>query len=371
MQDAESVDTLLENLFKNGYAGGLFWQYQPDAGDPWMKGFVTASPSLAKLARAHVDVKFDGQSDGKLSVVASSTAGGKVTASPVGRVDTGTTVTITAAPDAGYEFTGWSGDTTAAASVNPITVKAIKDRSILANFRPAAGTNLLKNGDFASTANWQLNVSTQGKAVATVSYAAGQADINITAADTANWYVQLMQGGFPLQAGGTYVVSFDAWANAPRAVQVGLTTSDWNWQDGKNVSVTASKATYQVELAALKTLADGTTGVIQFNIGEVVSTLHIDNVILVAKGASPVLGRDANLSSPRIRLGASRRGLSWSAGKALAKAGNLVVTDLRGEEVGRFRLAAGASQGTVAAHLPQGLLLARIEGAGATLFLSE
>jgi hypothetical protein len=373
MQDAESVDTLLENLFKNGYAGGLFWQYQPDAGDTWMQGFVTASPSLAKLARAHADVKFDGKSDGKLSVVASSTAGGKVTASPVGRVDSGTTVTITAAPDAGYEFTGWSGDTTAAASVNPIKVKAIKDRSILANFRPAAGTNLLKNGDFASAAStaWQLNISTQGKAVATVSYAAGQADINITTADTANWYVQLMQGGFPLQAGGTYVISFDAWANAPRDVQVGLTTSDWKWQDGKNVSVTATKATYQVELAALKTLADGTTGVIQFNIGEVVSTLHIDNVILVAKVGSPVLGRDLARPAPGMRLSASRRGLSWSAGMALAKPGELRVTDLRGREVGRFSLAAGASRGTIPAHLPQGLLLARIEGAGATLFFSE
>ncbi len=67
MQDAESVDTLLENLYKNGYAGGQFWQYQPDGGDAWMKGFVTASPSLAKFARAHAgDVAFDGVSDGIL-----------------------------------------------------------------------------------------------------------------------------------------------------------------------------------------------------------------------------------------------------------------------------------------------------------------
>jgi hypothetical protein len=208
MQDAEAVDSLLENLYKNGYAGGLFWQYQPDAGDPWMKGFETSAPSLAKFARAHPeDVKFDGVSDGKLSVVASASVGGRVTASPVGRVDSGTTVTLTAVPDAGFEFTGWSGDTAAAATVNPLTVKVVKDRAILAGFRPAAGTNLLKNGDFATNANWQFSVSAEGAAQGTISYAAGQADINITAAGAENWHLQLMQGGFALQPGAVFILS--------------------------------------------------------------------------------------------------------------------------------------------------------------------
>lgn len=372
MQDAESVDTLLENLYKNGYAGGLFWQYQPDAGDTWMKGFATAAPSLAKLARAHADdVKFDGVSDGKLSVVASATAGGKVAASPLGRVDTGTTVTITATPDAGYEFAGWSGDTTAAATVNPLKVKALKDRSILANFRPAAGSNMLKNGDFASDANWQFNVHTDSGAAATVSYAAGQADINITVAGKQNWYAQLMQGGFPLQAGATYVVSFDAWANAPRDVGLGLTTSDWIWQSGASASVTAAKANYQLELTALPTVAAGATGVLQFNIGEAASTLHIDNVILVAKGSSPIRDRGPARAAQGIRLTASAGGLAWSAPVPLPAAAELAVFDLAGAEVGRYRLPAGLSHGTVPAVLPRGLFLARLPGSAGTLFLSE
>jgi hypothetical protein len=372
MQDAESVDTLLENLFKNGYAGGMFWQYQPDAGDPWMKGFATASPSLAKLARDHkADVAFDGVSDGKLSVVASATAGGRVAASPAGRVDTGTTVALTATADAGYEFAGWSGDTTAAASVNPLKVKAMKDRSILANFRPAAGTNLLKNGDFASGANWEFNVHTDSGAAATVSYAAGQADINVTIGGKQNWFVQLMQGGFPLQAGGTYVVSFDAWADAPREIQVGLTTSDWAWQSGQNASLTATKANYQVELTALPTVAAGTMGMLQFNLGGAVSAFHIDNVILAAKGASPIARRAVAAAAPGLRMAALGGGLAWSTRAPLTAPSELVIGDLRGREVGRFPLAAGQAQGRIEARLPRGLFLARIGAQGESLFASE
>jgi hypothetical protein len=372
MQDAESVDTLLENLHKTGYAGGLFWQYQPDAGDAWMKGFATAAPSLAKFARAHAaDVKFDGVSDGKLSVAASAGVGGKVVASPVGRVDTGTTVTLMATPDAGYDFIGWSGDTTAPASVNPLKVKAMKDRTILAEFRPAAGTNLLKNGDFASDADWQFNVSAEGTAKGAISYAAGQADIDITTAGAQNWHVQLMQGGFALQAGATYAVSFDAWASVARDVQVGLTTTDWKWQSGANASVTTGKKNYQVEVTALATVTAGTLGVIQFNIGETVSTLHLDNVIVVAKGSSPIRDRGPFRAAQRVRLASSAGGLAWSAAAPLAAAAELAVFDLAGAELGRYRLPAGRSRGTVPAILPRGLFLARLDGSEGALFLSR
>jgi hypothetical protein len=372
MQDAESVDTLLENLYKNGYAGGLFWQYQPDAGDAWMKGFATASPSLAKFARAHADdVKFDGVSDGKLSVVASASVGGKVTASPSGRVDTGTTVTLLATADAGYDFIGWSGDTSAAASVNPLIVKAMKDRSILAEFRPAAGTNLLKNGGFASDANWQFNIHTEAGAAGTASYAAGQADLNITAKGAENWSIQLMQGGFALQAGGTYTVSFEAWANAPRDIQVGLTTGDWIWQSGSPVSLTAEKKNYQIELTTLPTLAAGAMGVLQFNIGDVVSTVHFDNVIVVAKGASPVRQRALSRQADRMGLSSSGGLLRWSIGSPLKSATMLAVMDLEGRELIRIPIAAGQAHGAVPAHLPAGLLLARLEGAGTRFFVGE
>jgi hypothetical protein len=30
----------------------MFWQYQRDGGDPWMKGFATAGPQLKAFAEA-------------------------------------------------------------------------------------------------------------------------------------------------------------------------------------------------------------------------------------------------------------------------------------------------------------------------------
>jgi List-Bact-rpt repeat protein/carbohydrate binding protein with CBM4/9 domain/cellulase (glycosyl hydrolase family 5) len=362
MQDAESVDTLLENLYKTGYAGGMFWQYQPDAGDTWMKGFATASPSLAKLARAHAaDVAFDGVSDGKMGVVVSSSAGGLATASPTGRVAAGTLVTVTAKADAGYEFIGWSGDTTAAAAVNPLLVKVVKDRSILAEFRPSAGTNLLKNGDFSALTAWEFSASAEGAAKGTVSYAAGQADIQITAAGTMDWHLQLQQGGFPLQAGATLVVSFDAWADADRAVNLGLTTTAWAWQGGASVNVTTLKKNYQVELKATDTLPAGTLGVLQFNIGEKVSTLHIDNVVLALKGGSPIHGRVAVRAAPRLELIAASGSLAWKTTFPLAASAELVVRDLRGREIGRFSLPSGASSGVLPAYFAPGRFTAELD----------
>lgn len=370
MQDAEKVDTLLENLFKNGYAGGLFWQYQRDGGDPWMMGFSTSAPSMAALKRAHPeDVTFDGLSDGKFSMVASGSVGGRVSVSPAGRVASGTVVTLTATPDKDYEFVGWAGDTTVASTVNPLSITVLKDRNLVANFRPAAGSNLLKNGDFASvTTDWTFSTTNTSTARGTISYAAKQADITITAAGAQNWHAQLMQGGFALEAGATYVLSFDAWSNVARDVAIGLTTTDWNWQGGSSVSVTTTRKTFQVELAASDSVEPGTVGVLQFNIGDVVSQLHIDDVILMRKGGTSAVRRSSSRASA-LEVRATATGLGWTLPEAAATATAMVVRDAAGREIARAEIAAGRTSGRLDASLPRGLLLVEVPGVGASRLL--
>lgn len=61
-----------------------------------------------------------------------TTAGPGGTVSPGGTFPAGTPATVTALPDAGYDFSGWSGD--AAGTVNPVTVLMDRDRNVQANF---------------------------------------------------------------------------------------------------------------------------------------------------------------------------------------------------------------------------------------------
>ena len=65
--------------------------------------------------------------------VAANLSGGTVTRAPdQPNYAAGTAVTLTATPDVGWHFTGWTGDTTAAA--NPLGLVITRNRSLTANF---------------------------------------------------------------------------------------------------------------------------------------------------------------------------------------------------------------------------------------------
>jgi uncharacterized repeat protein (TIGR02543 family) len=71
-----------------------------------------------------------------LTVNANPSNGGTITQSPTGSSHlAGTPVTVTATPNAGYEFAGWSGDITGSSTTNPMTVVMDADKVLTANFR--------------------------------------------------------------------------------------------------------------------------------------------------------------------------------------------------------------------------------------------
>jgi len=71
-----------------------------------------------------------------LTVNANPSNGGTITQSPTGSSHlAGTPVTVTATPNAGYEFAGWSGDITGSSTTNPMTVVMDGNKNITANFR--------------------------------------------------------------------------------------------------------------------------------------------------------------------------------------------------------------------------------------------
>jgi len=278
------VDTLMTYLNKAGYAGGLGWQYQPDQGDPWLKGFTTFGHSMKQAYRADSNsIKLTGMTDNTFLVMASAGNGGKVISSATGRVESGASVTINATANDGYTFSGWTGDTTSTEA--ELTIKSVKkDWSILANFVPDAGTNLIAGGDFSDDTKWSFYAATDN--TASVAYDNDQAKVTITKSDTLSYHIQLTQGGIALDSGVTYVVSFDAWSSAARDMAIGLSTAaTWHFQGGANFSITDTKATYTADITP-----DSTTdaGILQFNCGNSKLPVYIDNVSFVKKAGSPV-----------------------------------------------------------------------------------
>jgi len=351
MQDAGKVDTLLTYLDKAGYAGGMGWQYQPDAGDPWMLGFATFGHSLRQAYKADSNsIKLGAAGNSSFSVSIAASNGGSVTASVAGRVDSGKADTIKAVASTGYSFSGWTGDTagTKITGATLVIAKVAKDYALQANFTPDAGTNLIKGGTFTTTAdqaNWELGIYPTPANAGTVSYTAGQAAITITATDTTNYGTQLRQGSIQIDSLATYLVTFDASASAARDIAVTLTTGDWKWQSSATASLTTTKTSFTVELTSNITTA---AGLVQFCVGKVLSSVTIDNVTMTRKSSSilPHAGSASSASWSLVRNGAS---LAWTRSDVVRSGGTMRLVDASGQELSRSSVPAGARSGTIAA----------------------
>jgi hypothetical protein len=94
------------------------------------------------------------------------------------------------------------------------------EQSVFVNIiRP--GQNMAANGDFSlGTTSWTLALSGTGNA--TWSIVSGAANIHVVSAGTTLSSIQLRQDGLKLVQGSQYVLEFDAWASAKRAMEVRL-----------------------------------------------------------------------------------------------------------------------------------------------------
>jgi uncharacterized repeat protein (TIGR02543 family) len=69
----------------------------------------------------------------KYTLTASTSGSGTVSLSPTGgSYASGTSVTVTATPSSGYQFTGWSGDVSG--TTNPVTIQISRNTSVVASF---------------------------------------------------------------------------------------------------------------------------------------------------------------------------------------------------------------------------------------------
>jgi uncharacterized repeat protein (TIGR02543 family) len=376
LKDAMNIDSAMAILWNKGYAGGLYWKYFEDGDDPWMKGFPTCGHPLAAMYRAHTDaIKISPILDTMKLIVVSSTTGGSATATPSGKVKPGTLVTLVAAPDAGYEFLGWTGDTTAAATVTTFVVKATRDLTVIAKFGPAAGTSLLKNGDFAAgSTGWSTWVDKAGGDTAEIVISGGVATTTLTATGTKNYLTQLYQGGFGLDSGVTYLLSFDASSTGARPLSIGVK------HDG-NVDQMWSIAGYKYDDFTLSETVQSFTSeftmdttdaavVFQFNQGASLLPVTIDNVVLAKKQTNTGVFSGVKHHASELKVRRSVGGLEWTLPEALTASSYLRVVDAQGRVVARSLVEAGSTRGSVAASLPGQTLFVGLEGRSGAVVLA-
>jgi uncharacterized repeat protein (TIGR02543 family) len=121
---------------------------QTETGSNFKIGFFVGAQGLNNVWFDDVELYADGPA-AKFSFTTSA-ANGNVTLSPAGGTyDAGTTAIATATPDAGYKFTGWSGDLSGA--TNPVSVLMDKNINVTANFALITYTlsASASNGDIA------------------------------------------------------------------------------------------------------------------------------------------------------------------------------------------------------------------------------
>ncbi|WP_444980888.1 InlB B-repeat-containing protein, partial [Paenibacillus koleovorans] len=102
--------------------------------DPFTAGlFVTANQDGTTGTAQFSNVQWPGSSSPPQYTLSTSATNGSVTLSPSGGTyASGTVVTVTATPNSGYSFAGWSGDLSG--TTNPTTITMSGNKSVTASF---------------------------------------------------------------------------------------------------------------------------------------------------------------------------------------------------------------------------------------------
>lgn len=160
--------------------------------------------------------------------------------------------------------------------------KPVKEVSLR---NPDATGNYINNGDFATAedldddSDWKFLTALSGEGTAEIK--SNEMVISTTNAGTADYSIQLVQAGLPMQKGGKYKVSFDAYADEARAMITDISAPDHNYTRYLNdtkVDLTTEKKTYTYEFQM--TGSDDANGRLEFNLGNTASTatVHLSNV---------------------------------------------------------------------------------------------
>lgn len=145
--------------------------------------------------------------------------------------------------------------------------------------------NYITNGEFSvaedlsDDADWKFLTAEGGKGSAKIENK--EIVISTTEAGKQDYSIQLVQPNLPIRKGGTYTVSFDAYADTARTMKVDVSAPDRSFARylaDTDVNLTTDKQTYTYTFKMEK--ADDANGRLEFNLGKTdnTATVHITNV---------------------------------------------------------------------------------------------
>jgi len=242
----------------------------------------------------------------------------------------GDKVTLTARPDRGYVFDGWSGTGTSNSKDTVIEVTLSASTNITARFVLSAdGTNLVVNGDFSDGMNgWALNKWGNSQASESVGPNGITITINTLPTDNKITDLQLVQATLPLLKGNTYRVSFDASATAARTmlVMAQLGETPWTSYFEKTVELTTNKESYIIEFEMTEN--NNEIARLGFNIGNENPSVTIGNISVILLQGNVSIA-DKNIPQANVKKSSLKVTAKKSAISVKFKAKNSGTTDLR------------------------------------------
>ncbi|WP_246055333.1 carbohydrate binding domain-containing protein [Pseudalkalibacillus caeni] len=138
---------------------------------------------------------------------------------------------------------------------------------------------------------WNFILVADAKATASVNEESRELSVKIGEPGDAPEAVQLNQKGIPLIKGNDYQLTFDARADIPRTIQVGILNKDGSlaYSGMKSVALSPEMETHTVSF----TMGDNNSdyeGQVVFNMGEATGDLYLDNVSMIKTTSMPDYG---------------------------------------------------------------------------------
>ncbi len=157
--------------------------------------------------------------------------------------------------------------------------------------QPDDSGNYIVNGDFGvaedltDASGWSFLTTLGGEAAASID--GGALRVDTANAGTVDYSVQLVQPDLPMAKGGEYEVSFEAWADAPRTMKVGVSAPDRGYiryLEDTVVQLSTERQSYTFTFTM--TDDDDPNGRLEFNLGAAGSTagINLSHVRVVKTG---------------------------------------------------------------------------------------